>query len=106
MNRTPQVLYAKAQHDLSVREKACMEDVLYWLKMRFQMDAPDGCVCVSCGHARDTLTKSVYPTYWHLVCAVLRRVQARLRTHLCGVYGSYPPTPLYYTPGTTPRCGP
>lgn len=38
------MLYAKAQHDLTVREKACMEDVLYWLKMRFQMDAPDGYV--------------------------------------------------------------
>lgn len=38
------VLYAKAQHDLSGREKACIEDVLFWLKMRFQIDAPDGCV--------------------------------------------------------------
>lgn len=37
-----QVLYAKAQRDLTVREKACMEDVLYWLKMRFQMDVPEG----------------------------------------------------------------
>lgn len=41
-------LYAKAQHDLNGREKACIEDVLYWLKMRFQIDAPDGWVGRGC----------------------------------------------------------
>ncbi|KAM3576717.1 hypothetical protein VYU27_001312 [Nannochloropsis oceanica] len=35
-------LYSTAQSALTVRQKACVEDVLYWLKMRFQIDCPEG----------------------------------------------------------------